>query len=110
MFCSGEGAGRSQLYWYEEASSLLIGMTGIPPIYSGFRLPSDDNESCPCKSAVPAVSRIGVFCGGCGDRFLAKKGFPHSFLLSLSAFSAHSAVNSFVEAKAPMSLPEGPHV
>jgi len=42
--------------------------------------------------AVLAVSHIGVFCGRGGNRFFAKKGLPHSFLLFLSAFSAHSAV------------------
>jgi hypothetical protein len=31
-----------------------------------------------------AASHLGVFCGGCGNGFFAKKGFPQSFATSVS--------------------------
>ena len=54
--------------------------------------------------SLAATKHLGVFGEGSGEGVFAKTPFPETLA------SAHSAVNSFVEVKAPMSLPEGPHV
>ena len=36
-----------------------------------------DTQVRPCKNAFSTASHLGVFCGGCGNRFFAKKGFPY---------------------------------